>query len=404
MAEQQSGYNFSYRAKAQSAFDSFASGAGAFGLYVRPSQGFRRTVAKAVSQVIRPDAMTLKPRHGSIAASAAFESEVGVNVLDEVAEAALRSTWVAQATKTEADLTSCTISGTGVTLTFGASVITAGLRVGMMAKFANMSVAGNNGKWFPVLAISASGLVVTTISGILADNTIDSAFSLIIARNLSQGATPTERYFTHELYLQDIDRSLRIQNGKYTSLNLNFSPDQPATFGFDILGTEMDVQTAGASPVFTSPAFAEVRPLYLADGAIYVNGTRYYNITGGRMGMRLDGALQPVVGRRTSPGVFLKNMTLDGEVVSTMEDSSLFDLVTAETQLSMLLHFAERETDPADFVSFFWGDLSFADFGAATGQSAALLQSLEIVGGVDQTGTALGSAQSMCLMSTSATS
>jgi hypothetical protein len=404
MAEQQSGFNFSYRAKAQSAFDTFASGAGAFGLYVRPSQGFRRTVAKAMSQVIRPDGMSLKPRHGSVGATAGFESEVGVDVMDEVAEAVLRSTWTAQATKTEADLTSCTISGTGVTLTFGASVLTAGLRVGMMAKFANMSVAGNNGKWFPVLAISSNGLVVTTITGILADNTIDSAFSLVIARNLSQGATPTERYFTHELYLQDVDRSLRIQNGKYSSLNLNFGPDAPATFGFDILGTDMDLQLAAASPIFSSPAFAESRPLYLADGGIYVNGTRYYNFTGGSMGMRLEGALQPVSGRRTSPGVFLKNMNLAGEVVSTMEDATFLDLVTAETQLSMLLHFAERETDPADFVSFFWGDLSFADFGAAVGQSAAMLQTLELIGGVDQRTTALGYAQSMCLVSTSATS
>jgi hypothetical protein len=403
MSEQQSGFNFSYRAKVQSAFDTFSSGAGAFGLYVRPSQGFRRTVAKAASQVIRPDAMSLKPRHGSVGASAGFESEVAVDVLDEVAEATLRSTWVAQATKTEVELTSCTISGTGVTLTFGASVITAGLRVGMMCKFANLSVGANNGKWFPVLAISSNGLVVTTITGILADNVIDSAFSLVIARNLSQGTTPTERYFTHELYLQDVDRSLRIQNGKYTSFNLNFSPDQPATFGFDILGTDMDIQTTGSSPIFSSPTFAENRPLYLADGGIYVNGSRYYNLTGGRMGMKLDGALQPVSGRRTSPGVFLKNMMLDGEVVSTMEDATFFDLVTAETQLSMLLHFAERESDPADFVSFFWGDLSFADFGVAVGQSAAMLQTLELIGGVDQRTTALGYAQSMCLISTSAT-
>jgi hypothetical protein len=96
-------------------------------------------------------------------------------------------------------------------------------------------------------------------------------------------------------------------------------------------------------------------------------------------------------------------MMLDGEVVSTMEDATFFDLVTAETQLSMLLHFAERESDPADFVSFFWGDLSFADFGVAVGQSAAMLQTLELIGGVDQRTTALGYAQSMCLISTSAT-
>lgn len=403
MAEQQSGFNFSYRAKAQSAFDTFSSGAGAFGIYVRPSQGFRRTVAKAMSQVIRPDGMALKPRHGSTGATASFESEIGVNVMDEVAEAVVRGTWAASIDTTESTLTSCAISASGATVTFAAgSLITQGARVGMMAKLANMSTAANNGKWFPILAISANGRVITTLAGILTDQAADTAFTITTARSLSAATAPTERYFTHELYLQDVDRSLRIQNGKYHGLSLNFAPDTPGTFGFDILGTDMDIQASGASPIFTSPTFAAARPLYLADGALYVNGTRYYNITGGRMSLKLDAALQPVVGRRTSPGVFLKNATLDGELVSTIEDSTLFDLVTAETQLGLLLHFAERETDPADFVSFYFGDLSFADFGVAVGQGAAMPQTLEIVGGVDEGGATNGYAATQMLMSTSA--
>src|SRR5437868_5089691 len=141
MAEPQSGFNFSYRAKVQSAFDSFSSGAGAFGLYVRPSQGFRRTVAKAASQVIRPDGLSLKPRHGSVGVSAAFESEVGVNVMDEIAEAFMRGTWAASTDVTESTLTSCTITNSGATITFagGSLITTGGAREGMMCKLASMA-------------------------------------------------------------------------------------------------------------------------------------------------------------------------------------------------------------------------------------------------------------------------
>jgi hypothetical protein len=76
----------------------------------------------------------------------------------------------------------------------------------MLVKLTAHSTAGNNGKWVPVLAVSASK--ITTPTGSLAvDAVADTAFTITLPKRLYSGATPTERYWTAEDYGQDSDGS-----------------------------------------------------------------------------------------------------------------------------------------------------------------------------------------------------
>lgn len=400
----QTGKNISLAFKVQSALGTPATGASGTGIDVRPSSGLAVKFAQAVSQLIRRDGMSVKPRQGSRSVTGAYETELIVDALDDIFQAVLRGTWVASADITNAtsSLGSATITGSGATITAGGgSWITAGVRKGMMVKFSNMSTAANNGKWFPVLGVTAG--VITTKAGILTDQALDATFTLTIARQLIQGNPPTERYYSVDQYLQDIDLSLSAQDCKFHSIVFQAAPDQPISIGFDITGRDADLAAAGSSPVLTSPTFVTAKPLYLADGAIYINGVAVANITGFRFALTVPASLQAVIGSRLSPDVFLGNAVLSGEMMLTVEDDTFFNYSLNETDLSVLLHCAEREADPADFVSFYLGNLSTGDFGIPIGAEGAMVQTFPIVGGIDEGGALNGYAPTMVLISTSAT-
>lgn len=400
----QTGQNIKSAFKIQSGLGTLASGAGATGIDLRPSQGLKLNVTPARSKLIRRDGMSVKPRQGSRNVTGQYETELIVDALDDIFQAVTRGTWVASAdiTNATASLGSATISGTGTIVTAGGgSWITAGLRNGMMCRFTSMSTAANNGKWFPVYNVAALTFNVPT--GILTDQALDASFTLTLARQVIQGDPPTERYYTIEQYLQDLDQSIVAQDCKFNGLTLQVSPDEPAVIGFDVIGRDLDIFATGSSPTFTSPTFATANPLYLADGAMYVNGTAVVNITGLRMGLTMNGGTQPVAGSRLSPDVYLGNSVLEGEFMGTVEDDTWLNYSQAETQLSMILRFSERETDPADFVSFYFGNLSGLDFGVPIGSDRGLIQTIPLVGGKDEGGATSGYAPTMVMISTSAT-
>jgi hypothetical protein len=405
MAVQQTGKNIRFAFKVQGALGTPATGASGIGLDVRPSSGLAVKFAQAVSQLIRRDGMSVKPRQGSRSVNGAYETELIVDALDEIFQAVLRGTWAASVDTTEATLTSCTISASGATVAFAAgSLISAGARKGMMAKLANMSTAANNGKWFPILAISSDGRTITTKAGILTDQAADVAFTITLARSLIQGDPPTERYFSIDQYLQDIDISLSATDAKFHSIVFQAAPDQPISIGFDVTARDADLAASGSSPVLTSPTFVTAKPLYLADGGIYLNGSALVaNVTGFRFALTVPASVQAVINSRVSPDVWLGNAVLSGEMMLTVEDDTFFNYALNETDLSILLHCAERETDPADFISFYLGNLSLGDFGIPIGQEGAMIQTFPIVGGKDEGGATNGYAPTMVLITTSAT-
>lgn len=388
--------------KAQAELGTAVSGAGAVGLDVVPSQGIAMQVASIESALIQKSRMRKRPRHGSKSVTAAYETELMVGSLDTAFEAVLGGTWTASQTLTEAELTSCAVSASGATVTFaGGDIISEGVRVGMMAKLADMTTAGNNGKWFPILGISANGRVITTIAGILTDEAADSAFSLVIAKAIYTAATYEDRYFTLEEHWEQLDLSKLATDCKFNQLSFSAQPDSPTRVSLGLGGRDLELLASGDSPNFTDPTYTEGQSLVLLDGAIYVNGVARANVTGLTAGLAAPVSTLPVIGSRTSPDTFLGQFAFTGEFAAAVEDGTDFAAFVDETDISMFLHFAEAGTDnTTDFVSVYVGNLSYGGHSSPVGGEGALIQTLPLYGGEDERGT--GYASTTMLISTSA--
>lgn len=401
MPTSQTGQNVRLAMKAQSGIGTLASGASAVGVDFRPSEGLKLNVTPARSKLIRRDGMSVKPRQGSRNVTGKYETELVVDALDDIFQAGTRGTWVAAATITQSAMTSITTT-TNTIVAAGGSWITQGVREGMMVNLSGHSTAGNNSIWLPVLGVTASTITVPA-AALTLNAVADTTFTLNVARQVIQGDPPTERYYTIEQYMQDLDQGVVAQDCKFNGFFLNVLPDEPAIFGFDVIGRDLDIFTTANSPTFTSPTFATANPLYLADGAMYVNGTAVVNVTGLKMELTMNGGTQPVAGTRLSPDVYLGNAVLSGEFMGTVEDDTWLNYSQAETSLAMMLRFSECESDPADFISFYFGNLSGLDFGLPIGSDKGLIQTIPLVGGKDERGATSGYAPTMVMISTSAT-
>lgn len=385
--------------EAQSGLGVAASGAGATGMEVRASSGLDLAVASIESQMIQRNRMRKRARQGSHQASAQYETELCVGNMDTVMQAVLGGTWVAATNYSNADWGTCTITGTGVTITFGAgTLLTDGVRAGMFVRFSNLSVSANNALYVPILEVSETIMIVA--AGILIDNASDAAWTAVIARHIYTPTTYVDRYFTVEEYLTDIDRSKVGTDMKLNSLNFGISPDQVISTGFGLVGRDMNVLASGASPTFTSPTYVDNPSLVLLDGAMYVNGTARANITGCTFGLSGPAQTIPVVGSAISPDVLLGQFSLAGSFSVAVEDATDFDLFDAETQISVLLHCCEQGGEGTDFVGIYMGNLAYGGYRTGIGGEGGVIATLPLYGGADERGT--GYAETSLLISTSA--
>lgn len=379
--------NVKLHLKAQSALNTPASGAGATGIEVRASRGLEKAVQTIESQMIQRSRMRKRPRHGSVSSLAAYETELQVGNLDTVLEAVLGGTWQAEQTFSDADWGTCTISGSGVTITFGSgTLLTDGVRAGMFLRFTNLSVSANNAKWVPIVSVD-SETVCQVASGILADNTSDAAWSVELAGYVHTATPYTDRYFTVEEYLTEIDRSKLGTDMRFNSLNFAVAPNDHIVIGFGLGGIDMDLLATGSSPTFSSPTFTDGPSLTLLDGGIYKGATKLANVTGFTWGLQAPVSTLPTVTSLVSPDVFLGQFAFTGQFAAALEDGAHWDDFDAETQLSMILHCAEDGGVEADFVGFYLPNLTYAGFSTPAGGEGPVIQTLPLYGGEDERGT-----------------
>jgi hypothetical protein len=402
MSAKQEGQNITLAFKKQSALGTPATGGSGTALEVTGGQGLAMQVANLESQMFRRNRMKLRPRHGYNTVTTAYETELQVGNCDNIFAGVLGASAATAAFNiTEADITTMTITGTGVTLTGGSgSFITLGVRAGMMGKFTNMSVAGNNSVWFPIVGVTASVLTIPT--GILADNGSDAAFTLTIAKSFTTPTPYVKQYYTFEERLGDITTPINKigTDMVFSNLNISADPNGPVTIGFGLTGLGMTAPTGAAT--LTSPVSnPQVNPssLVCLDGAIYKNGVEVADCTGFTFGLAAPVTLVPVMGSRNSPDAFLGQFALTGNFTQLIEDGAALANFLAEDTISVFLHCVERESGAADFVSFYLGNCSF---GGWTGPitEGAMTQTMTLLSGSDTRGT--GYNDTAILISTSA--
>lgn len=389
--------------KAQAGLGSVATGSGATQIEVTPSQGLNLTRTPIQSQLISASRMRKRSRPGTKQINVQYGAELSVGSIHEILQAVVGATgYTAEAAYSNLDWGDCTITGTGTTITFGSgTLLTDGVRAGMFIKFANLSVAGNNDVYAPIAQVN-SETVLTIPSGFLADNSSDAAWDAVIASHVYTPATYVKTYYTFEEYWgSTIDIGKRGLDMVFNSFGLNCQPNQPAQVSFGLGGRDGDTVSAGAAPNFTSPTLVTGDTLLLLDGSIIQEGAVVTDFTGINLTLQAPVSMQPMLSTNLSPDTYLGQFTLSGDITGTIEDAAEVARFLADTRFDLLLHFAENESDPKDFVSFYFGDLGYTGHASPAGGEGAAIESMPVEGGRDVRGAATGYAATSMLVSTS---
>jgi hypothetical protein len=391
MSSLQSGSNVTVAYKVQSARGTPSSGGSGLGLRLaRGSPGLRLQKAIVPATELRRDGQSTRGRHGSRSVAGSYNVPLCLGELDTLLEAALRGTWVAAASITQATMTSITTTTTTIVASAG-SWITQGVRVGDKVQLTGHSTAANNGKWFRVTAVTASTITCANIAGVaplVLDAGADSSFTLTVAKTLLNGTTPTERYFTFDQYYQDVDVSHEFDDVKVNKISLSARPNQEVLATVGLIGLDGNALATGSSPLLTSPTYTTNLPMQLADnGTVRINGVDYGTITGFDLTLDLGGQVPPVLAANP-PDAFLDNAQLSGSISCIKTDDTFFSAFDNETQIAMAVDFVEVESDPKDFISIYVGNAVFNGNDDPITGSGPLIETIAWSAGKDEAGSA----------------
>jgi hypothetical protein len=384
MPVSQSAANVTVAFKAQSGIGTPASGAGGTGLRVKPSQSLKLNKQYINSEEVRRDGMTTRGRQGSRSSGAAYAGEFSVGSFDALIEAVFRGTMTVSTDITQATMTSITTT-TNTIVAAGGSWLTQGVRRGDMVKLTGHSTAANNGKWFRVVGVTASTITLPT-AALTTDAVADTTFTLTVAKNVIQGATPVERYFTVDEYEADIDASLIGTDMKVTKFDFNAQPNRNIEVTVTFMGLDAQSATGASAPSLTTPTYTTTLPLVMVDGTIRINGVDYTVLTGFQFSLDLGGQVPPVLSQ-TGVDVFLSNAKLTGTFSAIRQDLTFWTAFSAETQMEFFVHCAENESDPKDFCSFYIGNAALSDNTTGIAQDGPMIAQVPWTAGKDEAGT-----------------
>jgi hypothetical protein len=385
-----------YKANASAYGTPATSGGGATGF--RPiSGGINLTKTAIPSQENRRDGMMTRGRHGQRAVSGGYQAELSVGTFDALFEAALRGTWSAAATITQADVSSATLSvqTDGFTISTG-SWITAGIRVGHTVRFTAGVLAANQINC-RVIALTATKITVAEL--LTAEAGPIASWSVTRGKTLIQPATPVNRDFSFEEYEVDIDQSERFDGIRVSGFSLEMRPDSLMNVTFNLIGRDGEALATGASPYFTSPTFSTTLPLGVVDASLRLGSINLVDLTGFTLGFDLSAAPVSVAGSTRTPDVFTNLASVTAEVTALRDDLSRVTQFLAETQLA--LHLLCGIPGSNDYWSL---AITNATLGGATksalGADGPRTQTLPLVIGIDEAGGAFD--PTMLRISTSA--
>lgn len=403
MSEPSQGPNVIFAIKEQTDIDTLATGAGADLIEVLPSPGMNRSAATIDSALIDRSGMKRKSRQGSLSSTGSYDVEV-INGALQIVYKAVLGQQLDEDDLSEADLTSCTISGTGTVATFGGGDLLAlGFLAGRVIKFTNLSVAGNNSKDVPILAVDNTAKTLTFPSGILADNAIDSAFNVHLYRAFSTPTPRVAKYYTLEQYLSDLATpdSILGKSFKFTGLTINGQPNAPVKATFTLSGVNVTDNAAPGTPNFSTPtnrAVAGAVPIIGLDGALYIDGaTPAFSVTGLQLGLSANASATPLLFSRTPAGIGLGMFGVQGQITGLVTDLAAMRASIADDRVSFFAWFKDQQ---GGFESLFMGDGSYGGVQIPIAELDEV-QTLPIYGGRDTRGG--GYAETTWVISTSAT-
>lgn len=331
---------------------------------------------------IRSDGMTSMGRYGSRSVTGGYPADLSVGTFDDLIQAAVRGTWVAAVTLTQATGTSLTATAgpPGTLVRAAGSWITDGVRVGDVIR-PNITggPAGNNNRNLRVVGVTA--LTLTVAETLTVDATPRTTYTVIIAKKISQPAVPVRRSFTFEEYENEVDLTGQFTGCRISSMHIVGQPDGMATIEFGIVGANMIPLTTGTSPFFTAPILTTSIGLVMADASIRYGGADIASLTAFDLTYDLRAAGQPVIGANITPDVFDNPATVSGSISGIRQDFTNITRALAETELELQVMLVEPESEPKDFLSVWLPRIKITAPTKSYGNDGALIETMPFMVG-----------------------
>jgi hypothetical protein len=395
----QTGKNVLVAFKVESTFGTKPSAGSASVFRASPASGLGLRKGQIRPGEFRADGMTTQARHGSRSVEGTYEADLSLAFADALFEAVLRGTWLASFTITQATATSITTQANSITRAAG-SWITDGARVGDVVRLSGFNTAANNNINLRVTALTAT--VMTVAETLVVDAAADTTFTLTVTKRLVMSNPPVARSFTFEEVFQDIDSSQIFKGCRICGITLKFTPDNTVMVTFKVVGQDEETGTGASSPYYTSPTVSANIPLVCVDGKIRVNGVDAVDFSAFEITYDIGGATQGVIGALVSPDVFTNNAQVTASLTALRSDLTRLNLFINETIFDIHVMCVEPEAEPKDFMSFYFGNVKVMDAQKNIGNDNAFLETLPLVIGADEAGSAVGHTSTMMQINSSA--
>lgn len=318
------------------------------------------------SNEIRSDKQVTDFRHGVKRVQGSITGELSPATYFDFMEAACRGTKNGSVVAlTESDLTSCAMDSTTSTVTFaGGAPVTLGLRVGDILRFTNLSNSANNSTNFIILGFSGSSNRVLTVYPAPTTMTADTAFNVTtVGRSVYVPSSSfVSRKFGIEVYHSELDVHRFFTECRVGGVQLQLPPTGMATIEVPMIGRDMETNSGGSSPFFTSPTDATTTGILAAvNGLIRLGGTNVGVVTGMNVNLNLSASADPVVGQNVVPEIFLGRADVTGQITAFLEDFTLLNYFKNETEVEIIAYLTASSAAAADAMSIHIPRVKFGD-------------------------------------------
>jgi len=308
------------------------------------------------SNEIRVDFQSADFRHGVRRVAGKISGELSAGTYKDFMAAALKRDFAAVTAFASATITIAAptlgvypITATGVTL------LTGGLKVGMVVRLTGALNAANSAKNLLVTDITSNtafSAIVLNGSALVTEGPIAACTITPVGKVTyipTTAGTHTDRSFSIEHYFADVSASETFSGCKIDKMAFSLPPTGMATIDFDVMGQNMTPAGAqyftGATAVTTTGALAAV------NGVVRVAGSTVAVLTG--LTFEIDPGFtgDPVVGSNAVPFLFPGKVAVTGQFTAYFDSTTLRDAFLNETEIDLVGVLTADNTATADFLS-----------------------------------------------------
>lgn len=294
------------------------------------------------SAEVRTDRQIVDFRHGTERVSGSISGELSPGTYWDLFEAALRGTETAALSDSNTEFTSVSaVNSTSKFVFAGGDPVSEGYRVGMVIRFASLSVSANNATNFVILSFGGTSNRELTVFPAPSDMTADSAFTITsIGKNLiAPSSSHVSRKFAFELYAQDLDIARLFTECRVAGFTMQLPASGLSTIEFPVMGRDMEKYEGGSAPFFTSPTDATSTGIFAAvNGLIRVGGVAQGVVTGININLDMNPESNAVVGQNFVPEIHLGRTNVTGQMTAYFQDGTILGYFTEETEVEILLY------------------------------------------------------------------